>query len=115
MLEESRNDRLRGEWIPPLVSTLVTLPLALFLLVAAAFAPMACDSCTESEAHRFDASYDVAMPVFLTGLVISALLVLAGWCMPWTVKNMARRRLTATLAPCVLLLAYVFFAGRMAS
>ncbi|MEU8694745.1 hypothetical protein [Streptomyces sp. NPDC048665] len=115
MLIEPRNDQVRGEWIPPLVSTLVTVPMALFLLVAAAFAPMACDSCTESEAHRFDAGYDVAMPVFLTGMAISALLMLAGWCMPWTVKNMARRRATAALAPSVLLVAYAFFAGRMAS
>ncbi|MGN5379826.1 hypothetical protein ACQ4WX_29115 [Streptomyces lasalocidi] len=30
--------------------------------------------------------------------------------MPWTVKNMARRRATAALAPSVLLVAYAFFA-----
>ncbi|WP_177235321.1 hypothetical protein [Streptomyces sp. MUSC 14] len=48
-------------------------------------------------------------------MAISALLMLAGWCMPWTVKNMARRRATAALAPSVLLVAYAFFAGRMAS
>jgi hypothetical protein len=41
--------------------------------------------------------------------------MLASWCMPWRQKNVKRRRVAATMAPSVLLMAYVLFAGLLAT
>jgi hypothetical protein len=115
MPDESPNEWVRGEWFPALVSTLITLPLAFLLSAGASFAPMACDNCDGTEAERFDESYGFAIVVFLAGLAVSSILMLASWCMPWRQKNVKRRRVAATMAPSVLLMAYVLFAGLLAT
>ncbi|MFF2960701.1 hypothetical protein ACFVT1_17695 [Streptomyces sp. NPDC057963] len=90
-------------WIASLISTVVTLPLAFFALVFGAFAPMACDSCTEPEAGRFDTSFDPAWTVLTLGLVLALITLVASWAF-------SRRRPPAGLALAVLAPGVVFFA-----
>ncbi|GAA3153940.1 hypothetical protein GCM10010449_84300 [Streptomyces rectiviolaceus] len=72
---------------------------------------MACDSCTTSEADRFNPSFDTAFTVFLFGLTVPAGLLLAAWALPWQKRHAARRALLAVLAPVSVLALYLLFAG----
>ncbi|MFF5972132.1 hypothetical protein ACFY7C_11505 [Streptomyces sp. NPDC012769] len=103
--------RATGAWIAPLVSTLVTVPLGLVALFFAGLSPMACDSCNEAEADRFDASFAVAFPVFVTGLLVSLALLIISWALPWRVRHSARRVGFAFAAPLAIVLAGMVFAG----
>lgn len=98
-------------WIAPLVSTLVTLPLAFFALVFGGLSPMACDSCSEADSDRFDATFGPAWTVLCCGLVLSLVLLVAAWAFPWRQGNAARRVLISVLAPATVLLTSVTFAA----
>lgn len=94
-------------WIASLVSTVVTLPLALLAFFFAGLSPMACDSCAEAEAYRFDASFDPAWTVFNCGLALALITLMASWVL-------GRRRppaglALAALAPGVVVLAVLLF------
>ncbi|MFI8502554.1 hypothetical protein ACIGFK_29230 [Streptomyces sp. NPDC085524] len=102
-------DRDRQAFIAPLVSTLLTLPLALASLFFAGISPMACDSCGEQAADAFDASFGIAWPVFMAGLVIVAALLVWCWALPWRKANAARRAGIAIAAPAVVVLNTVVF------
>ncbi|GAA3835835.1 hypothetical protein GCM10023083_79890 [Streptomyces phyllanthi] len=102
---------MRGAWLPPLASTLTTLPLALFAFGYAGLSPMACDSCNGAEADRFTESFDVAFTVLSAGLVASLILLVLSWCLPWTRRYASRRGILAVGAPAMVLIAFVMFLG----
>ncbi|MER5256053.1 hypothetical protein [Streptomyces sp. NPDC002855] len=110
MTQDAPSDRARRAWIGPLLSTLLstllTLPTAFFALVGAALSPMSCDSCTQAQAARFSPIFDTAFTVFLYGLVIPAVLLLAAWSLPRRRRHAAPRTLLATLAPLSVLALY---------
>jgi hypothetical protein len=110
-LGESPNARVPGEWFPALVSTVITLPVALFLFGGAALAPMVCDNCNGAEADRFTDSFNIAIVVFLVGLAVPLPMMLASWCLPWRQRHFLLRRVLATLAPFMVLVAYICFGG----
>ncbi|MET8504055.1 hypothetical protein ABZV60_05315 [Streptomyces sp. NPDC004787] len=93
-----------ASWIPALLSTLVTLPLALVSLFYAGLSPMACDSCNGAEADRFDASFDLAFPLFGAGLLLAVVLLIAAWAPP-------RRPVLALAAPLTVVFSVLLFMG----
>ncbi|QNE76708.1 hypothetical protein F0344_20625 [Streptomyces finlayi] len=111
MLDDLTDLRDSRAWIAPLVSTLVTLPLAFFAIVFGGLSPMACDSCSDTESDRFDASFGPAWTVLCCGLVLSLILLVVAWAVPWQQRNAARRVLITVLAPASVFLTYVTFAA----
>ena len=111
MTSNDPDARATGAWIAPLVSTLVTVPLGLLVLFFAGLSPMACDSCNGAEADRFDASFAVAFPVVVTGLLLALGLLITSWALPRRVRNAARRVGFALAAPATVCLAGMVFAG----
>lgn len=111
MLDNLTDPRDSRAWIAPLVSTLVTLPLAFFAFLFGGLSPMACDSCTEAESDRFDASFGPAWTVLCCGLVLSLILLMVAWALPWRRSRAARRILITFFAPATVLLTYVAFAA----
>ncbi|MER5849728.1 hypothetical protein ABT126_22450 [Streptomyces sp. NPDC002012] len=103
MPEEVTDTRPSRTWIASLISTIVTLPLAFFALVFGGLSPMACDSCEDAEAHRFDTSFDPAWTVLTLGLVLALITLVTSWAL-------SRRRPPAALALAVLAPSVVFFA-----
>ncbi len=99
----------RRAFVAPLVSTLLTLPMALVALFYTGISPMACDSCDTAAAHAFDASFRIAWPVFLAGLLGALVLLVCCWALPWRVRNTARRVGLAFAAPGLVVLATVVF------
>ncbi|MET9951706.1 hypothetical protein ABZ135_09170 [Streptomyces sp. NPDC006339] len=111
MTSNDPDARATGAWIAPLVSTLVTVPLGLLTLFFAGLSPMACDSCNGAEADRFDASFAVAFPVVVTGLLVALGLLVTAWALPRRVRHSARRVGFALAAPATVVLAGMVFAG----
>ncbi|WP_406451337.1 hypothetical protein OG782_15620 [Streptomyces sp. NBC_00876] len=109
MPEETLTPRRPRTWIAALISTLVTLPLALVALFFSALSPMACDSCSDAQSDRFDASFDIASPVLSCGLVLSLLLVVASWVL--SIRRPPAAVPAAVLAPATVVVAYVAFAA----
>ncbi|MFD5423657.1 hypothetical protein ACFWJT_37290 [Streptomyces sp. NPDC127069] len=99
----------RRAFVAPLVSTLLTLPMALVALFYTGISPMACDSCDTAAAHAFDASFRIAWPVFLAGLLSALVLLVCCWALPWRVRNTARRVGLAFAAPGLVVLATLVF------
>lgn len=102
-------DRDRRAFIAPLVSTLLTLPIAFLSFVYSLLSPMVCDSCDTEEGHAFAASFDIAWPVFGVGLLVGLVLLVWSWVLPWRTANAARRVGIAIAAPALLLLNVVVF------
>lgn len=103
--------RDKRAFVAPLVSTLLTLPAALIAFFIVGLSPMACDSCEKAASDRFDASYDVAFPVFTIGLLLVLAVLVTSWALPWQRRYSARRVGFALLAPAAVVLDYVVFAG----
>ncbi|MEV0414050.1 hypothetical protein AB0I68_25360 [Streptomyces sp. NPDC050448] len=103
--------RDKRAFVAPLVSTLLTLPTALVAFFAVGLSPMACDSCEAAASDRFDASFDIAFPVFTIGLLLVLALLVTSWALPWQRRNSARRVMFAVLAPTAVVLDYTVFAG----
>ncbi|MFE4796007.1 hypothetical protein ACFRFL_13060 [Streptomyces sp. NPDC056708] len=103
MPEEVTDTRPPRTWIASLISTVVTLPLALFTLVFGALSSIACDYCEEAEAHRFGTSFDSAWTVLTVGLVLALITLVASWAL-------SRRRPPAGLALAMLAPSVVSFA-----
>ncbi|THA70794.1 hypothetical protein E6P78_09595 [Streptomyces sp. A0958] len=101
------DDRPRRTWIASLASTVVTLPLAFLALAFGALAPMACDSCSEADAHRFDASFAPAWTASRCGLVLALGVLVASWVCA-RLKPTAAVVLAAA-APVTVFLAWVVF------
>ncbi|MFF0449676.1 hypothetical protein ACFYT4_25245 [Streptomyces sp. NPDC004609] len=107
MTEDTAPDtRDTGAWFPPLVSTLITLPLAYVALIGVAFSPMSCNTCTGAEHDRLW----TAMRLFLGGLLVPLGLLIASWVLPWRERNIVRRRTMSLLAPTAVGVLYVLFA-----
>lgn len=85
--------------VAPLVSTLVTVPVAWITHFILALMPMACDSCTQEEADRFEPSFDIALWVFRSGLLVAAGLLLTACLLPAKRRFVEPRRFLAVLAP----------------
>ncbi|MDQ0795752.1 hypothetical protein [Streptomyces sp. B1I3] len=95
----------------PLVSTLVTLPAAGFALLYGGLSPMACDSCNGAAADRFTDSFDAGWAVLCTGLVLSLVVLVASWALPWRQRQAATRVFLSMAAPGVAVVAFVAFMG----
>ncbi|MER5360900.1 DUF983 domain-containing protein [Streptomyces sp. NPDC002785] len=80
-------------WIASLISTFVTLPLAFIALVHSMLSPMACDSCSDADSDRFDASFGPAWTVSCCGLTLAVVALVASW-----VFNRRRPPVAITLA-----------------
>ncbi|MFJ4826494.1 hypothetical protein ACIP5L_24830 [Streptomyces bacillaris] len=96
-------------WISPLICTLVTLPMGLVALFIGGLTPMACDSCNGAEAARFDASFAPAWTVLCVGLLLTLMVLVASWAMPWQVRNTARRVGLSLAAPATTMVTFVAF------
>ncbi|MFF7339370.1 DUF983 domain-containing protein [Streptomyces sp. NPDC008163] len=108
-LNDDRDEFPRTSWIAPLASTVITLPVAFYALLTSMLMPMACDSCTEEEAHRFDASFGPAFVVSCCGLALSLCVLLASWvCMR---KRPAASVFLAVTAPISVLFTWMLFMG----
>jgi hypothetical protein len=107
---DALDDRARGAWAAPLISTLLTLPACLVAYLVGGFSAMACDSCDGTQADRFESSFGIAFPVLLGGLGIALFLVAASWALPWERGDSARRVGLAAAAPFMVLFAYAVFA-----
>ncbi|MFD8572947.1 hypothetical protein [Streptomyces sp. NPDC057694] len=99
------------QWIAPLLSTLATLPGAFFAYVFAGLSGMACDSCTDAQADRFDPSFDRAFTVFGWGLVVSLLVLATAWLLPWQRRFAGWRIGLAVAAPFVVVFSGIAFGG----
>lgn len=73
------DDRPRHAWIASLLSTVVTLPLTYVALLYSMFAPMACDSCSEADDDRMEATFGPAFTVCCCGLLLALITVVASW------------------------------------
>jgi hypothetical protein len=78
-------------------------------LLYGGFSPMACDSCNGAQAERFTDSFDVAWVVLCTGLVLSLIVLVASWAVPWSRRQAAKRGLLAMAAPALAGVAFVAF------
>ncbi|MFI9175571.1 hypothetical protein [Streptomyces lincolnensis] len=107
---DALDDRARGAWAAPLISTLLTLPACLVAYLVGGFSAMACDSCDGTRADRFESSFGIAFPVLLGGLGIALFLLAASWALPWERGNTTRRIGLATAAPFMVPFAYTVFA-----
>ncbi|MEU0832455.1 DUF983 domain-containing protein [Streptomyces sp. NPDC056231] len=79
MPEDVMNARPQRAWIASLISTIVTLPLALFALVFGGMSPMTCDSCSQADSDRFDSSFGPAWTALCCGLVLALVVLVASW------------------------------------
>ncbi len=66
-------------FVAPLLATVLALPMAAVAFFFVGMSPMACDSCGTAASDRFDASYQVAFPVFGFGLLIVPAALLVAW------------------------------------
>ncbi|MFC9942539.1 hypothetical protein [Streptomyces pratensis] len=80
-------------------------------LLHGGFSPMVCDSCNSAQAERFTDSSDVAWVVLCTGLVLSLIVLVASWAVPWRRGQAAKRALFAMAAPVLAGVAFVAFTG----
>ncbi|MGX2996064.1 hypothetical protein JNUCC64_17565 [Streptomyces sp. JNUCC 64] len=85
--------------IPPLVSTLVTVPGALLAWFFVGLSPMACGSCEGGVLERFDRDFAFAYTLFGYGMLLPAASLVAAWALPWRDRFAAARLLCATAAP----------------
>jgi len=109
MPDNELDDRARGAWTAPLISTLLTLPACLIAYFFGGFSAMACDACDGTRADRFESSYAIAFPVLLAGLGTALFLLAASWALPWERHQTPRRIGLATAAPAMVPFAYVVF------
>ncbi|MFP8963145.1 hypothetical protein ACLIYP_21725 [Streptomyces nanhaiensis] len=110
MADTTSETRAPRSWTAPIVSTVVALPLACLTFFFAALTPMACDSCADLEAERFEESFDAAFAVYLSGL-LAALAGLVAACVLAGLRRRTAARGASVLAPVCVVLAYLVFLG----
>ncbi|WP_069174531.1 hypothetical protein [Streptomyces griseus] len=111
MPDDLLDPRSPHAWIAPLLSTLLTLPAAGTALFYGALSPMACDACNGAAADRFTDSFAVGWGVLRVGLLLSLVVLVASWALPWRRRRDPARVLLACAAPAVVLCAFVAFMG----
>ncbi|MEU1123952.1 hypothetical protein ABZ371_10350 [Streptomyces sp. NPDC005899] len=111
MPDDLLDHRTPNAWAAPLLSTLLTLPMAGAALLYGGLSPMACDSCNGAEADRFTDSFDAGWAVLGIGLVLSLVVLVAAWAVPWRRRHTAKRVLLSSAAPGVVVVAVVAFMG----
>ncbi|MFJ3975776.1 hypothetical protein [Streptomyces sp. NPDC090021] len=104
-------DRHPRAFVAPLVSTLLTLPMAAVAFFFVGLAPVACDSCGGAVSDRFDDSYHLAFPVFGIGMAVVLVLLLCARALPWRRGNAAARVWPAVIAPAAVVLDFIVFHG----
>ena len=110
MTDDQLPPRTARAWVAPLVSTVITLPLAFAAWFFGALSPMSCDSCSEADADRFDRSFDTAWTVLCTGLLTALAALAACWYLSLRhPRTPGRTTLLATLAPAVVGVTFVTF------
>ncbi|WUH91717.1 hypothetical protein OG900_17440 [Streptomyces sp. NBC_00433] len=103
--------RVPRAWVSPLVSSLVTLPLALVAFLYGSLSAMACDSCDGAEADHFEASFALGYDVLRAALGLSLAVLSVSWALPWRQRNVSTRWVLAVAAPCVAVIGFVLFQG----
>ncbi|SHN15801.1 hypothetical protein [Actinacidiphila paucisporea] len=103
--------RVPRAWVSPLVSSLVTLPLASVAFLYGSLSAMACDSCDSAESDHFDASFMVGYDVLRVVLGLSLGALVLSWALPWRQRNTSVRWVLAVLAPCLTVIGFVLFLG----
>ncbi|MCM9081055.1 MULTISPECIES: hypothetical protein [Streptomyces] len=98
-------------FVAPLVSTVLTLPLAAVAFFFVGLSPMACDSCGDAASDRFDASYGTAFASFGFGLLLVLAVLVAAWALPWQRRNAAARVWLAVVAPAAVVVDFAVFHG----
>ncbi|MFC8507531.1 hypothetical protein ACFU3J_29715 [Streptomyces sp. NPDC057411] len=111
MPTDLRETRATRTWVPPFLSTLVTLPLGFLALVYAMLSPMACDSCGQEEGRRFTDSFMPAFTTFVVGLVVALVLLVVSWALPRRARHTPRRLVLAVCAPVAVVCAWLVFLG----
>ncbi|MGC4948099.1 hypothetical protein ACLQ2N_18125 [Streptomyces sp. DT224] len=107
--DDDQDEFPRNTWIASLTSTVITLPAVFLALLYSMLTPMACDSCTEAEGDRFDASFGPAFVVSCCGLALGLGVLLASWvCVR---KRPAAAILLAVAAPVTVLFTWMLFTG----
>ncbi|NED13205.1 hypothetical protein [Streptomyces sp. SID9124] len=101
------NDRPRHAWIASLLSTIVTPPLVYVALLYSMLAPMACDSCSDADADRMEATYAPAFTVSCCGLLLALITVVASWAL--TRRRPPAAIALAVAAPFVVVLTWAVF------
>jgi len=99
----------RGAWVAPLLSTLITLPVAFLCSVGVGFAGMACDVGTSDEIRQCNTSAVPASEVYFYGLLLPLGLLLTSWLLPWRQRHRGIRRALALLAPLSVIVVYLVF------
>ncbi|MFE7619409.1 hypothetical protein [Streptomyces sp. NPDC057496] len=107
--EDVTDARPSRVWIAALISTVVTLPLALLALFFGGLSPMACDSCSEPASDRFDASFGPAWTVLCCGLVLALAVLVASWVCSF--RRPPAGLFLAVLAPCTVFVTGIAFAA----
>ncbi|MFJ7587006.1 hypothetical protein ACIQZO_06350 [Streptomyces sp. NPDC097617] len=98
-------------FVAPLLATLLTLPMAAVAFFFVGISPMACDSCGTGASDRFDASYQVAFPVFGFGLLVALAALVAAWALPRQRRYTAAGVWLAVSAPAAVVLDLIVFHG----
>lgn len=101
------DDRPRHAWIASLLSTIVTPPLVYVALLYSMFAPMACDSCSDADDERMEATFGPAFTVSCCGLLLALVTVVASWVL--TRRRPAAALFLAVAAPFVVALTWAVF------
>ena len=110
MTDDQLPPRTARAWVAPLVSTVITLPLAFAAWFFGALSPMSCDSCSEADADRFDRSFDTAWTVLRTGLLTAlAALAVCRYLSLRQPRAAGRMTLRAALAPTAVGVTFVTF------
>lgn len=104
-------ERVPRPWAAPLLSTLITFPAGFLAHFTAAFSAMDCDSCTEVQADRFDASFGTAFTVLQCGLLVPLVLLLLSWSRPPARRHHMSRVLCALAAPVTVFAVHLLFVG----
>lgn len=101
----------RRPYLAPLISTVLTAPLACVAYLIVGLSQMACDACMPAEAHRFGEHYTVGVWVFRCGLLLSLGMLLTSYLLPPTRRHAERRGFCAVMAPAAVLLFLLAFIG----
>ncbi|WP_052398240.1 hypothetical protein [Streptomyces sp. NRRL F-5123] len=104
--------RAPGPYGPaPLISTLVTFPLAALVRLYAAMSAMSGDPLDGPEAEAFDRSFTHGFHLLQTALCAAAAVLLTSWLLPPRERLRPARALLALAAPVLVVTGFLVFRG----